>query len=140
MTRRAQVLFLAILCGAGTAAQQPRDMPRAPSGTASIAGHVFVDGDVKRPARRVRVTLTNLARSSPGQTATTDDSGTFAFTGVPPGRFELQAFKNAYLRATYGASRPDRTGTPIVVKDGDAIGDLAIAIVRGGVITGVVRD
>jgi hypothetical protein len=36
--------------------------------------------------------------------------------------------------------RPDRAGTPIVLKDGEAIADLAMTIVRGGVITGVVRD
>jgi hypothetical protein len=52
----------------------------------------------------------------------------------------LQAFKNAYLRASYGASRPDRVGTPIVVKDGEAVANLAMTIARGGVITGIVRD
>src|SRR6188768_1778606 len=140
MNRQAGVFVLAVLCGGVVAAQQPRDAPRLIAGSASIAGHVFVDGDTKRPARRVRVTLTSLTGSVPGQTATTDDAGAFAFTGVAAGRFELQAFKNAYLRASYGASRPDRTGTPIIVKDGDAIAGLALAIVRGGVITGVVRD
>jgi hypothetical protein len=59
---------------------------------------------------------------------------------VPAGRFELQAFKNGYLRGSYGASRPERPGTPIVVKDGEAIVNLTMTIVRGGVITGVVRD
>ena len=101
---------------------------------------VFVDGEPKRPARRVRVTLTNVARTSLGQTTTTDDSGAFTFLGVPAGRFELQAFKNAYLRATYGAARPDRAGTPVVVKDGDSLTNLTMTIVRGGVITGVARD
>ena len=99
-----------------------------------------MDGEAKQPARRVRVTLTNVARTSPGQTTTTDDNGVFAFRGLPAGRFELQAFKNAYLRASYGASRPDRAGTPVVVKDGEAITELAMTIARGGVITGVVHD
>jgi Carboxypeptidase regulatory-like domain len=135
------VLALAIACGAAVAAQQPaRDKARVAAGTASISGTVFVSGEPKLPARRVRVTLTNVARTSPGQTTTTDDRGGFVFRGLPAGRFELQAFKNAYLRASYGASRPDRAGTPVVVKDGEAIANLAMTIVRGGVIAGVVRE
>ena len=149
--RRQSVARRASACGAvvaapssrvaARAAQQPaRDTAARRAGTASISGTVFVDGEPKLPARRVRVTLTNVARSSPGQTTTTDDNGAFAFRGLPAGRFELQAFKNAYLRASYGASRPDRAGTPVVVKDGEAITNLAMTIARGGVITGVVRD
>ena len=134
-------LALMIGCGAAAVAQQPaRDNARVAPGTASMSGTVFVSGEPRQPARRVRVTLTNVAHTSPGQTTTTDDSGSFAFRGLPAGRFELQAFKNGYLRASYGASRPDRAGTPIVVKDGDAIHDIAMTIARGGVITGVVRD
>jgi hypothetical protein len=139
--RRHAVLAVAIACAAAAAAQQPaRDNARVAGGTASISGTVFVDGETKRPARRVRVTLTNVARTSPGQTTTTDDSGAFAFRGLPGGRFELQAFKNGYLKASYGASRPDRAGTPIVVKDGEAMTNRAMTIARGGVITGAVRD
>ena len=124
-----------------SAAQPPvRDNARVAAGTGSISGTVFVAGEAKQPARRVRVTLTNVARTSPGQTTTTDDGGAFTFHGLTPGQYELQAFKNAYLRASYGASRPDRAGTPVVVKDGEAVTNLAMTIARGGVITGVVRD
>lgn len=142
MMRASYILALAIACAAAAMAarQPPRDNAAGIAGTASIAGRVFVASDTKKPARRVRVTLTNLARTSPGQTATTDDNGAFIFRDVPAGRFELQAFKNGYLRSSYGASRPDRTGTPLVVKDGETIADLTMTIARGGVMTGVVRD
>jgi hypothetical protein len=150
IARRHVVLVALIACGvpstrfarSGQAqGQQPaRDTARATVGTASISGTVFIAGEPKQPARRVRVTLTNIARSSPGQTATTDDSGAFVFRGLPAGKFELQAFKNAYLRTSYGASRPDRPGTPVVVNDGEPITNLSMTIARGGVITGVVRD
>jgi hypothetical protein len=134
-------LLLVAFAAAGMAVQAPvRDNARIAPGTASISGTVFVAGDAKQPARRVRVTLTNLAGTSPGQTTTTDDLGVFAFGGLSAGRYELQAFKGAYLRASYGASRPDRAGTPIVVKDGEAVANLAMTIARGGVITGTVRD
>ena len=114
--------------------------PPAAPGTASISGTVFLAGESKQPARRVRVTLTNVDRTSPGQTATTDDRGAFAFHTLPTGRFELQAFKPGYLRASFGASRPERAGTPIVVKDGQTTADVAMTIARGGVISGHVRD
>jgi hypothetical protein len=114
--------------------------PRPALGTASITGTVLVTGQAKQPARRARVTLTDLARTSPGQTTTTDDNGAFTFRGLPAGRFELQAFKNGYLRGSYGASRPDRAGTPVVVKDGETVTSVAFTIARGGVITGVVYD
>jgi uncharacterized protein (DUF2141 family) len=142
MIGRARVVVaLAFACGAAAAAQQQvRDNARVAADTASISGTVFVAGEAKQPARRVRVTLTNIARTSPGQTTTTDDSGAFAFRGLPAGRFELQAFKNAYLKGSYGASRPDRAGTPVVVKDGEAVTNLTMTIARGGVITGIVRD
>lgn len=141
IVRSPMVLCCVIACGVGIAAQVPvRDSARVAAGTASISGAVYLDGAAKQPARRVRVTLTNVAGTPPGQTTTTDDTGAFVFSGLTGGRYELQAFKNAYLRASFGASRPDRAGTPIVVKDGEAIANLAMTIARGGVITGIVRD
>jgi hypothetical protein len=140
MIPRFIALIVCAVVAGGAVRQQPRDVNRITAGTASISGTVLVDGGSNRPARRVRVTLTDVTRTVPGQTTTTDDRGAFTFRGLPAGRFELQAFKNAYLRASYGASRPDRTGTPIVVNDGAAIANLMIPIVRGAVITGSVRD
>ena len=131
----------ALLCGAAAlAGQQTRDAAAAPADTASIAGTVFVAGESRQPARRVRVTLTDLGRTFAGATTTTDDRGAFAFHGLPAGRFEIQAFKPAYLRSSYGASRPERAGTPVVVNEGQAVTDLTMSIVRGGVIGGAVRD
>jgi len=139
---RALVLLLAALCGVAVASarQQVRDAAPVAVGAGSISGRILVAGADKQPARRVRVTLTDLARTMPGQTTTTDDAGAFSFTSLPAGRFEIQAFRNAYLRTSYGASRPERPGTPIVLKAGEAVTNLSMTIARGGVISGVVRD
>jgi hypothetical protein len=136
------VFLLAGLCGVvgASARQQVRDATPIAVGAGSISGRIFVAGADKQPARRVRVTLTDLARTIPGLTTTTDDTGAFSFTGLPAGRFEIQAFRNAYLRTSYGASRPERPGTPIVVKEGEAVTNISMTIARGGVISGVVRD
>lgn len=136
-------LIVCLLCAAGAPLPQqqpPRDAVQRASGTASISGTVLVNGDPAVPARRVRVTLKDVSGAVPGQTTTTDDRGRFTFRGVSAGRYELQGFKNAYLRASYGASRPERAGTPVVVAEGDTISGLTLSIVRGGVIAGAVRD
>lgn len=143
MIARAALVAIVLLTAAGSSLQQPqppRDAVRAAGGTASISGIVLVNGDPAAPARRVRVTLRDLSGAVPGQTATTDDRGGFTFRELPSGRYELQGFKNAYLRASYGASRPERAGTPVVVGEGDAVSGLTMTIVRGGVISGAVRD
>ena len=141
MIGRSRFLLIFAIAGGAAAAQTPaRDNTRVAAGTASISGTVLVAGEAKQPARRVRVTLSNVAGSSPGQTTTTDDGGAFTFRGLAAGKYELQAFKNAYLRASYGAARQDRAGTPVVVKDGEAVTNLEMTIARGGVITGIVRD
>ncbi len=148
MTTRARSIIVAVLAvalaGASAAIvaarQQARDNAPVPTGTASIAGTVWLAGDMKAPARKARVTLTNVAQSTPGQTATTDDNGAFMFTGLPAGRFEIRATKPGYLRASYGASRPERAGTPVVVKEGETVAGLTMTMARGGVITGTVRD
>lgn len=143
MIRRVSRVGAIALAGAAAAAVAATPLGRdaqRPAGSASIAGTVLVDGETTSPARRARVTLTDVTGAWPGRTATTDDRGAFAFQGLPAGRFELQAFKPAYLRGSYGASRPERAGTPIVVADGETKAGLAIRIVRGGVITGAVRD
>ena len=142
MTRRIPRATALALLGAAvaTVAGQVRDGTQTGSGSASIRGTVLVEGETETPARRVRVTLTAVAGAEPGRTTTTDDQGGFIFDGLPAGRYELQAFKPAYLRASYGASRPERPGTPIVLTEGEMKAGLALTIARGGVITGVVRD
>jgi protocatechuate 3,4-dioxygenase beta subunit len=135
------VIAAALTYAAAVAAQQStRDNASTPAGTATISGRILTDGTPQQPARRVRVTLNEVTRRVPGQTTTTDDTGAFAFRGLPAGRFELKAVKSAWLTTSYGASRPERPGTPIVVKDGEQITNLAVTIARGGVITGAVRD
>lgn len=151
MIRRYAIgILLALAMGvAPNAIQQVRDAaPTTPGmtagaagrATATVSGTVFVAGPTRQPARRVRVTLNEVDRRVPGQTTTTDDEGGFRFSGVPAGRFELQTFRNGFLRGSYGASRPERPGTPVVVRDGEAVNGLVMTIVHGGVITGVVRD
>jgi hypothetical protein len=124
------------------AQQPPRDaqesLPRA--GTATISGAVTTASPVPRSWRPVRVTLTSVDGSVPARTTTCDDAGRFAFQGLPAGRFDLSASRPGFLTSRYGARRPDRAGTPIVLKDGQNFAGVTLRMTRGGAITGIVRD
>lgn len=131
------VLPNVILLSASVAAQQPRDKPRAtPSGTATIAGVVVSDESSPRPLRRARVMLGGPTLPL-GGTLITQDDGTFAFDGLPAGRYTLSAAKEGYVPMGYGSTRPGRRGSPIIARDGESI-RLTMKLPRGSVITGAV--
>ena len=138
------VLILSMLLVSGGAAwgQVPpqRDAdPRPTYGSASISGVVVTDEADPRPVRRAIVTLSG-AGLQPSRGAITDDDGRFAIGNLPAGRFTLTAMKASYVSSIYGARRPGRPGTAVVVTDGEQVRDLSIRLWRGAVVTGVVRD
>lgn len=120
---------------------QVRTLPFKPptGGSAQIAGRVMSDDKTPVPLRRVVVTLRSDAYTS-GWTMITGDNGTFDFGGLPSGRYTLSASKPSFVSTTYGALRPGRPGTPIYVVDGGHVTNVALTLMRGAVITGVVRD
>ena len=123
-------------------AQLPvRDAPARPtSGTATIAGIVTTDGPTPQPLRKVRVTLNQMSRSIPGRTDTTDDAGRFVFRDLPADRFNLSASRPGFLTTNYGARRPERTGTPIAVAEGQQLTGIVMRLARGSVVSGTVRN
>jgi hypothetical protein len=110
------------------------------SGHGTLAGTVTTaDG---RPAvvRRATVTLAGGGMASP-LLALTDDDGRFAFRELPAGRYTLSASKPAYVTTYFGSRRPGRgPGVAIALADGESIDDLRVALPRGAVIAGTVRD
>jgi hypothetical protein len=145
--RRRQVvaaaLALSVLAAPAPAhAQQaaPRDAVITPtSGTASISGIVVNDEERPQPVRRAIVTLVG-DELRPSRGAVTDDDGRFAIGNLPAGRFTLTVSRASYVTSVYGAKRPGRPGTPIVVADGAKLESLTVRLWRGAVVSGVVRD
>jgi len=132
-----RALIVLIAMSASTQ-QAQRDMPTTTSpriGSASVAGLVTLGDDAQTPVRRAVVTV---ASSDGLQTASaiTDDEGRFTITALRAGRYTLQALKPAHLTTSFGARRPGRPGTVLVITEGQALRDLRIMLPRGAVLAG----
>jgi hypothetical protein len=138
---RVVTAFAVVLLGAiGTpGAQTPaRDVPAAPVpvGSALLAG-VVVDVE-KKPLRRASVSVSGDMRLN--RTTVTDDAGRFAFGDLPAGRFTITASKGGYPPVSYGATRPYRTGSGILLKEGQQVSNIVLTLPKGAVMTGTVFD
>ena len=105
----------------------------------SLVGAVTTSGPSPRPLRLARVTVTGGSLVSP-RIAITDDDGRFIVDGLPAGQYSLAADKPAYLKMNYGASRPSRQGTSVVLADGQQRSGITIRLPHGAAITGTVRN
>ena len=108
------------------------------TGTAQITGTVLSGDTTPVPVRRATMTLTG-DRGGVQLVVVTDESGQFAFTGLPPDRYTVLAAKAGYLPSRYGSKRPGGSGTPVVVADGQRVA-IAMTLHKGSVLTGTVRD
>lgn len=121
------------------AAQQVRDGGTATrvGGTGLISG-ALMNGDAPpAPVRRALVTVSGAALAEDVVTST-DETGRFAVTGLPEGRFVLTASKTGYVRDSYGSSQPGGAGSPIVLTTGQHV-NITMAMTRAAVIAGTVR-
>jgi hypothetical protein len=139
---RTAALIVALLTTVTASAQQ-RDRPAAPAatavtGTALVSGVVTVAAGSSTPARRAVVSLIS-ADGLTGRSVVTDDKGTFTFRNVPEGRYSLSAQKPAHLKNSYGAKRPGRPGSSIVLAAGQQLTGLTFALPAGGVLAGTLR-
>jgi hypothetical protein len=150
MTIGLATLLAAALAAAGAVqapvpGQVPRDTPGqtrgqtagAPSATGRISGRVIA-GDTGRPIVRARVSLS--APQGGGRVVLTDNTGAYELTGLPEGRFTLQASKSGFIALQYGQRRPLQAGTPIQIGAGQELRGVDFRLPRGGAISGRVFD
>ena len=119
-------------------AQQPRDARTAIDGAATVSGVVLTEDQDPQPVQRARVELSGDGQFS--RSTVTDAHGSFAFRGLPAGRYSVTASKPSYVRTAYGAKRPGRPGTPITIAAGQQVANLQMRMPHGSVITGTIRD
>jgi Carboxypeptidase regulatory-like domain len=135
------IAAIGLFVSVSVAAQTPtRDGAKpAAVGTASITGTIVSDDADARPLRRVRVGVMTSDRQV-SRTVVTDDEGRFNFVALPTGRYMLTANKQGHVSAAYGARRPNRPGTALVLADGQRITGLTLRMTRGNAISGVLVD
>lgn len=123
----------------GASAQSPTK-PAAPP-TASVSGRVTLDG---KPVAQVRVAL----HAGDGMTANsllpvglvkTDETGGFRFEGLTAGKFGVRVHHPVGIEDTT-ATEHLFSGHPLTLNPGEAVENLEIRLVSGGVITGRVLD
>lgn len=133
-------LVMAFAIGGAAQGLPPRDArpparPTVDAGT--IRGVVLSDTPEPKPLRNARVSLRGSS-GAPVMVGTADD-GTFAFTGLSAGRYVVGAMKDAYVMMAYGATAPNRPGTPIELQSGGSA-EITIRLPRGAAITGMIVD
>ncbi len=114
-----------------------QEAPRT-QGTAVITGRVTIGG---KGAANVTVALYRF-EFSPDRSAitrdTTDAEGNYRLANVPAGRYNVIAIAPAYVGPSESAS--GGTGKAVNVAEGEVVEKFDFALVRGGVITGRVRE
>jgi len=134
---------IAIALHAPAAGAQPaRDTPvsaRPTSGTGRIVGHV-IDAATGQAVPRARVRLEGLRDAPPP--VGTDDTGAFAFTGVPPCACSVSVEKAGYMASRYPDAAPTfrRRSRTLTIGAGTAVTDITVPLYRGGSISGRVVD
>jgi uncharacterized protein (DUF2141 family) len=133
-------LVVATQVTAQTVSTPARDARRTvAAGTGVIGGIVLTDEAQPRPLRRARVMIASSDWQT-SRTEITNDEGRFAFRGLPAARYTVSVTKAGYVAMTYGARRPQRSGTPIVLADGQRITSVIVKLPRTSVITGTIVD
>ena len=137
----------------------PRDRPAtAPTAGGVVSGRVYAEA-TGAPIQGALVVLETSSSSSvdtwsvwspagftrsPGRLVHTDVAGAFVITGVEPGEYRLVArpglYGGRYLAAGYRAVRPNDSGKPVVVRNGDRLEGMDIALPSGVAVEGRVID
>jgi hypothetical protein len=131
------VVSVSLFGGVSADQTTARDGVSSPvTGSGMIAGVLTNSDPTPAPIRRALLTLSGSALTVNHLTST-DDTGRFLFTGLPPGRFLLAAAKTGYVRDNYGSRRPGGAGSPIALAAGQRA-NLTMAMTRAGVITGTI--
>ncbi len=129
----AAAIIVAALSAALPAQQPARDAGVAAGkhvGTSVIAGVVTLGDDAKTPVRRAVVTHHRCRR----QRKTRSDQRrrrTLRDRACARGSYTLEADKPAHVTIVYGAHRPGRHGTMLIVADGERLNDLTLSLRRG---------
>jgi 5-hydroxyisourate hydrolase-like protein (transthyretin family) len=124
------IIFLASTLGLG---QTP---PKEP--TASISGHVTMDGKSAVGITVVATLNTSYFDNKTVAKATTDEDGNYKLSPLPAGLFNVMPVARAFLVGTAGSYK--QPGQAVNVAEGEAVIKIDFNLIRGGVVTGRITD
>ena len=131
------VVVVAMHVAITDAADQQRTPAPVKSPTGLVIGRV-VDADGNAPITGAVVSLSGSGTQP--RRVIVDAQGRFMFTGLPAGAFTIAVAKRGYLASAFGQLRPDGTGRPINLQDGEHVTDATIGMWRFASISGTVTD
>jgi protocatechuate 3,4-dioxygenase beta subunit len=142
---RVLLLLLVILLSSSAsreAVAQTVAAKTAPPANATVSGRVTtIDG---KPVANVAVALTPADftgdRNRTAGRATTDAEGRYKITNVAAGRYRLQALAPLYTSPEDRGNSPFNSGKTVTVGASEAVENIDVSLVRGGVITGRVTN
>ncbi len=119
----------------------PTPQPTRPEDLCSIEGQV-VNAVTGEPLKKAQIHMNSLGGrgNAAGFGAVSDASGRFVIENLDPGRYNLSAERNGFVRQQYGARGPDRPGSTLSLNPGQHTRDLVFHLLPQGVITGHVVD
>jgi protocatechuate 3,4-dioxygenase beta subunit len=126
----------------GFTARPPQDtamesspQPRETSERATIRGRV-----VNPIGRPIAQAVVNVTGPIPPRFFVTDAQGRFAFTGLVPGDYEVQASRGDFLPSPVGQQTALQSSSRIALTAGARVNDVTLVLSRGLAVTGTIVD
>ncbi|MGH6693331.1 MAG: MSCRAMM family protein, partial [Gammaproteobacteria bacterium] len=117
-----------------TALESSPQPPETPD-RATIRGRV-----VTTTRRPIAEAVVNITGPMPPRYFVTDAQGRFAFTGLIPGDYEVQASKGDFLPSPIGQGTARQSSSQIAVTAGARVNGVTLVLSRGLAVTGTIVD
>ena len=112
----------------------------AQTGTASVEG-IVINAQSEAPLARAQLEL-RAVDAGPARvySQTTTSTGRFAFRNVMPGRYQLTAMRQGYVRGDYGLRGPGSSGISLALTAAQRLIDVRLAMIPTGTIAGRITN
>ena len=133
----ATLVLAALVAAQPPPATDPKDLATLSGKTVSTEG---------QPLKKTALSLRSVGGAAgsglvlQNYTAISDGQGKFVFEGLQPGRYQLTAERQGYLRQNYGSKRSMGVGTILTLSKGEEVKDLTFPLTPHATISGKVLD